>query len=111
MSTTPQDDVTRLLAQIDGGDETAKTVLFDRLYDELRNIAQGLMAHQVPGGTLQATALVHECYLKLRPGNLKGRNRCYFFGAAARAMRQILFDRGRARDALKRGGNRSREQL
>jgi RNA polymerase sigma factor (TIGR02999 family) len=111
MSTVPQGDVTRLLEEIDSGDEAAKRALFDRLYEELRNIARSLMAHQDPGRTLQATALVHECYLKLRPGDLKGRNRSYLFGAVARAMRQILVDHARTRNALKRGVNWGREPL
>jgi RNA polymerase sigma factor (TIGR02999 family) len=110
MSILPQGDVTRLLKQIDGGDDAAKRALFDVLYEELKKIAHSRIARQ-PGGTIQATTLVHECYLKLRPVNLKGRNRSYFFGAVARAMRQILFDHALKRNALKHGGKRGREPL
>ncbi len=78
------------------------------IYEELRQMAGGRMAGLPPGQTLQATALVHEAYVKLVRNDAPWESRAHFFGAAARAMRDILVDRARARGRLKRGGDRAR---
>lgn len=99
-------DVTVLLAQADQGDAAARDRLFGLVYDELRWIAHRHLQHEHRSHTLSTTALVHEAYVKLAdtPG-LPSKSRAYFFGAAARAMRQILVDYARRRRAKKRGGD------
>jgi RNA polymerase sigma factor (TIGR02999 family) len=89
-------DVTRLLAQIETGDPSAAKQLLPLVYDELRKLAAARLAHEKPGQTLQATALVHEAYLRL-VGNATAswNNRGHFFAAAAEAMRRILIERAR----------------
>jgi RNA polymerase sigma factor (TIGR02999 family) len=103
-------DVTRILADIEGGDRQAATELLPLVYDELRRLAASRLAREAPGQTLQPTALVHEAYLRLVGGDpgkaFDGRG--HFFAAAAEAMRRILIDRARARHRLKRGGGRRR---
>jgi len=137
-------DVTRILAQIDSGDPAAAEQLLPVVYDELRKLAAAKLAHEQPGQMLQATALVHEAYLRLvGPGvgsqesgvgaersGVGGQtsetnlptpdprsptpafcSRGHFFAAAAEAMRRILVDQARRRQAAKRGGDALREEL
>ena len=132
-------DVTRILEQIDAGDPRAAEQLLPLVYDELRKLAVARLAHEKPGQTLQATALVHEAYLRLvvRPDGEKARrsegakeqdqhpsvspslpasvpefhSRGHFFAAAAEAMRRILIDQARRRQAIKRGGGLARQEL
>jgi RNA polymerase sigma factor (TIGR02999 family) len=106
-------DVTQLLCAIDRGDPQAGAELLPLVYDELRKLAAARLAAEQPGQTLQATALVHEAYLRLvGDGTADGWNgRGHFFGAAAEAMRRILIDRARARRTGKRGGGWHRLDL
>ena len=103
-------DVTRVLADIQRGDRHAAGQLLPLVYDELRKLAAARLAREAPGQSLQATALVHEAYLRLvgpdpdQPFDGRG----HFFAAAAEAMRRILIDRARDRKRLKRGGGRRR---
>jgi RNA polymerase sigma factor (TIGR02999 family) len=99
-------DVTRILNAIDAGDPKAADQLLPLVYDELRKLAAGHMANEEPGHTLDATALVHEAYLRLvgPSGSREFANRRHFFAVAAEAMRRILVDHARQRRALKRGG-------
>jgi DNA-directed RNA polymerase specialized sigma24 family protein len=123
-------DVTRILSQIDSGDPAAAEQLLPLVYDELRKLAAARLAHEKPGQTLQATALVHEAYLRLlgkgtRDSGLGDteannasaqtpdsqlrapafRSRGHFFAAAAEAMRRILVETARRKKSLKRGGD------
>ncbi len=106
-------DVTLLLQQIETGDDDAKKRLFDKVYDELHEMAAGLMRRERQAHTLQATALVNEVAARLLDDDALGNfpNRAYFFGAAARAMRQILVGHARTRNAQKRGGEWGRVPL
>jgi RNA polymerase sigma factor (TIGR02999 family) len=106
-------DVSQILNAIEAGDLEAAGRLFPLVYDELRRMAAGHMAQESPGQTLEATALVHEAYLRLvdPPNQQRFANRRHFFGAAAEAMRRILVDRARARKSSKRGGDRQRLDL
>lgn len=100
-------DVTRILSAVEHGDARAAEQLLPLVYDELRRLAAGHMANEAPGHTLDATALVHEAYLRL-VGPLGERtfaNRAHFFAAAAEAMRRILVDSARRKKARKRGGD------
>ena len=103
-------DVTRILSAIAKGDPHAAAQLLPLVYEELRQLAAQKLASERPGQTLQATALVHEAYLRLvdvdkaQAWNSRG----HFFAAAAEAMRRILINRARDRGAVKRGGNRRR---
>lgn len=103
-------DVTQLINLASGGDSRAAEELLPLVYQELRKLAHARMAKESGGGaghTIEATALVHEAYLRLLgPGgeSLRWDGRAHFFGAAARAMRRILVDRARGRNRLKRGG-------
>ena len=91
------------------GDEQALAALLPLVYDELRRLAARYMRRERPGQTLQATALVHDAYLRLlQDSHLSWQNRAHFFGIAARSMRQILIERARTRGAAKRGGSRIR---
>jgi RNA polymerase sigma factor (TIGR02999 family) len=106
-------DVTRVLSAIEQGDPHAAEQLLPLVYDELRKLAAQKMAQEAPGQTLQATALVHEAYLRLL-GQGEQRHwdsRGHFFAAAAEAMRRILVEQARRRKAAKRGGQASREEL
>ncbi len=103
-------DVTRVLSAIDQGDPNAADELMPLVYGELRNLAAQKLAQEKPGQTLDATALVHEAYLRL-VGDQQFANRHHFFAAAAEAMRRILIDRARARRSIKRGGNARRVAL
>src|SRR6186997_1733269 len=99
-------DVTRILSQIELGDPSAEEKLLPLVYDELRKLAAARMAEEKPGQTLQATALVHEAYLRLvGSGDVDGwDHRGHFFAAAAEAMRRILTDAARRKQTLKHGG-------
>jgi len=104
--------ITRLLVKAKGGDEPARRQLWSAIHDELRAMARRQMAEEGPGHTLQPTALVHEVYFRLFGANQgEWNDRRHFFGAAARAMRQIRVDDARKRGRLKRGGDRARERL
>jgi RNA polymerase sigma factor (TIGR02999 family) len=107
--------VTQILTAIERGDPQAAAQLLPLVYDELRNLAAQKLAHEKPGQTLQATALVHEAYLRLvnQPeGQARGfGGRGHFFAAAAEAMRRILVERARARQRIKRGGGNVRQEL
>jgi RNA polymerase sigma factor (TIGR02999 family) len=97
-------DITQVLQSLDSGSRTSEELL-PLVYDELRRLAAAHMASQPPRQTLQATALVHEAWLRLLDGNGRvWQNRTHFFRAAALAMRQILVERARKRLSLKRGG-------
>jgi RNA polymerase sigma factor (TIGR02999 family) len=106
-------DVTRILAAINQGDPQASAELLPIVYEELRRLAAQKMAHEKPGQTLQATALVHEVYLRLvgAPKTQQWDNRRHFFAAAAEAMRRILVENARSKRSLKRGGGRKRVDL
>jgi len=95
-----------------GGDTPAADDLLPLVYDELRQLARSRMSRETPGQTLQPTALVHEAYLRLvGNGDVHWNSRGHFFGAAARAMRRILVDRARRKQAAKRGGGQDRLPL
>jgi len=106
-------DVTQLLGQIEHGDPHAAEKLLPLLYDELRMLAAQKLVHEKPGQTLQATALVHEAYLRLVDADKSQywNSRGHFFGAAAEAMRRILVENARRRARVKHGGERIREEL
>jgi RNA polymerase sigma factor (TIGR02999 family) len=106
-------DVTRILLQIESGDPSAADQLLPLVYDELRKLAASKLAYEKPGQTLQATALVHEAYLRLvgPADQQKWDHRGHFFAAAAEAMRRILVDRARKGAATKRGGDLERVEL
>jgi len=107
-----QSDVTRLLERVGAGDGGAAAQVLPLVYAELRELARRRMASQPPEHTLQATALVHEAYLKLVGGSdVRWADRSHFYFAAAEAMRQILVDSARGRARLKRGGGRARSPL
>ena len=127
------DEVTRILRAIEQGDHDATRALFPIVYDELRRLAAAKLAHEKPGQTLQATALVHEAFLRLAKPNPtdrgvsdgnerqadstiaastgKWRSRGHFFAAAAEAMRRILVEQARRRQRIKRGGDRVRVEF
>ena len=106
-------DVTQILSQIEQGRCEATDQLLVLVYDELRQLAARKLSHEAPGQTLQATALVHEAYLRLFEGNQSPQWKCrrHFFAAAAEAMRRILIDRARAKRCQKRGGTGRRKSL
>jgi RNA polymerase sigma factor (sigma-70 family) len=132
---TPMADVTRILSQIESGDPAAAEQLLPLIYDELRKLAAAKLAHEKPGQTLQATALVHEAYLRLVGGAERERvregdgeansplplpdsesapvfnTRGHFFGAAAEAMRRILIEQARRKARRKHGADLERVQL
>ena len=106
-------DVTRILSQIEAGDPSAAEQLLPLVYDELRKLATARMAHEQPGQTLQATALVHEAYVRLVGGqpDQAWENRGHFFAAAAEAMRRILVEQARRKGRLKRGADLIQQDL
>jgi DNA-directed RNA polymerase specialized sigma24 family protein len=124
-------DVTRILSQIEQGNPQAAEKLLPLVYDELRKLAAAKLAQEKPGQTLQATALVHEAYIRLVGGgdkeprteepknqvgvesreSVKWNSRGHFFGAAAEAMRRILVEQARSKHSSKRGGDRQRCDL
>lgn len=105
--------MTGLIDAINEGDLLALHALFPLVYDELRRLAAHRLALESPGQTLQATALVHEAYLRLVGSDATKAwdGRGHFYAAAAEAMRRIVIDRARNRQRLKRGGRRRRESL
>lgn len=110
-SPTPE-AMAALLDRAREGDERALSALMPLVYDELRRVAAACMRRERPGQTLQATALVHEAYVRLfQDTRLSWSSRAHFIGIAARSMRQILIERARARGAAKRGGGRVRVTL
>ena len=105
--------VTRILTQLERGDPSAAEQLLPLVYEELRQLAQVRLAHEKPGQTLQATALVHEAFLRLA-GNKRQPtwdSRGHFFAAAAEAMRRILIDNARQKASAKRGGDFNRVEF
>jgi RNA polymerase sigma factor (TIGR02999 family) len=101
----PEGEITRLLARMAGGDKTAENELFPIIYGQLRALAAHFLRSERPDHTLQATALVHEAYMKLiGMGEVSWQNRAHFFALAARSMRQVLVDHARNRNAGKRRG-------
>jgi len=106
--------VTRLLEEVRSlgpGSEAAKNRLFGAVYDELRTMARRLVRDERASLTLQPTDLVHEAFVRLAESSVSWESRAHFFGIAARAMRQVLVDHARARNAEKRGGGRTRITL
>jgi RNA polymerase sigma-70 factor (ECF subfamily) len=97
-------EVTRLLARASNGDSAARAKLFDALYRELRRLAEGVMRAERANHTLQPTALVHEAFLRLAGDDAQFESRAHFLGVAASAMRRVLVDHARGRNAQKRGG-------
>jgi RNA polymerase sigma factor (TIGR02999 family) len=113
-------DVTHILAAVERGDAHAAEELLPLVYNELRQLAAARMANERPGQTIQATALVHEAYLRLvaspgatgsAPREQHWNSRGHFFAAAAEAMRRILVEKARKKRRLKRGNNRQRLDL
>jgi RNA polymerase sigma factor (TIGR02999 family) len=113
LKATSLSDVTRILSQIESGDPSAAQQLLPLVYDQLRKLAAVKLAQEKPGQTLQATALVHEAYVRLvdvekaQHWNSRG----HFFGAAAEAMRRILVEHARHKSSQKHGGERQPQQL
>jgi RNA polymerase sigma factor (TIGR02999 family) len=105
-------ELTQLLRAIDNGDPKSAGQLLPLVYEELRKLAAARMAHEPPGQTLQATALVHEAWLRLTGGgDVQFSGRAHFFGAAAEAMRRILIDRARSKAAQRHGGGLDRRNI
>jgi RNA polymerase sigma factor (TIGR02999 family) len=104
-------DVTRMIEAVNRGEPQAAEALLPAVYDELRRIARRHMSHERVEHTLDATALVHEAYLRLLgDGSARWDRRAHFFAAAAEAMRRILIDHARRKQAIKYGGGRARVQ-
>jgi RNA polymerase sigma factor (TIGR02999 family) len=108
--------LTQILSAIEQGDPHAAEQLLPLVYDELRRLAAAKLAHEKPGQTLDATALVHEAYLRLVEGEQRGASprwdsRRHFFAAAAEAMRRILIDNARRKQSVRHGGGRQRVEL
>jgi RNA polymerase sigma factor (TIGR02999 family) len=106
-------DATQILSRLDSGDPSASAELLPLVYNELRQLAAARLAQEKPGQTLQATALVHEAYLRL-VGTDRAQSwdsRGHFFAAAAEAMRRILVDAARSKNTLKRGGEFERQDI
>lgn len=103
----PMSEVTRILSQVESGDRAAAEQLLPLVYDELRKLAAAKLAQEKPGQTLQATALVHEAYIRLVGGSgpRQWDNRGHFFAAAAEAMRRILVESIRRKRTTRHGGN------
>ena len=106
-------DVTRILSQIECGDPSAAAQLLPLVYEELRRVAAVKLAHEKPGQTLQATALVHDAFVRLVDvaHRQEWNSRGHFFAAAAEAMRRILVENARRRERYKHGGGRHRQEL
>lgn len=106
-------DVTKILSQIERGDRKAADQLLPLVYDELRRLANQKLAQEKPGQTLQATALVHEAYIRLvdQTTSQEWDNRRHFFSAAAESMRRILIERARRKQSQKHGGDHQRVEL
>lgn len=110
---TSMNDVTRILSAMDNGDLQAADQLLSLVYEELRRLANARLSNEKPGQTLQATALVHEAYIRLVDATeaQQWESRGHFFGAAAEAMRRILVDNARRKNRPKHGGDRHRVNL
>jgi len=105
-------EITQILREIRGGDQQGAEQLLSLVYTELKRIAAQKMAGEAPGNTLQPTALVHEAWMRLMgDGDTPFENRAHFFSAAAEAMRRILVDSARRKNAIRRGSGASREEL
>lgn len=105
-------DMTQILNRTRGGDPRAASELLSLVYEELRRVAAAKMASEAPGQTLQATALVHEAWLRLTSGEKrKWNDRTHFFAASAEAMRRILVDNARRKRARRHGGDLERVQV
>jgi RNA polymerase sigma factor (TIGR02999 family) len=106
-------DITQILSRLEAGDAHAADQLLPLLYDELRKLAAAKLAHEKPGQTLQATALVHEAYVRLAGENRQEpwQGRGQFFAAAAEAMRRILVENARQKKSLKSGGEFERHDF
>ncbi len=106
-------DVTRILSAIERGDENAADKLLPLVYQELRKLAAAKLAHEKPGQTIQATALVHEAWLRLvgTDVDIHWQGRGHFFGAAAKAMQRILVENARRKKSLRAGGGYRRVEL
>ena len=106
-------DITHILSAIEEGDPSAAEQLLPLIYDELRKLAAVKMAQEAPGQTLQATALVHEAYVRLVDVEKAQHwdSRGHFFATAAEAMRRILVDNARRKNRIKRGGDMTRKEL
>ena len=110
----PMHEVSRILERLERGDAGASEELLPLVYEELRSLARDKLAHERPSHTLQATALVHEAWLRLVGPDGEDRDwdtRGHFFAAAAESMRRILVESARRRGRLKRGGDREREAV
>ena len=105
-------DVTELLTAVTAGDERAADRLLPQVYEHLRELAKGHLRRERPDHTLQATALVHEAYIRLVGSHeVAWENRAHFYVAAAEAMRRVLIEHARKRGRIKRGGDRKRVPL
>ena len=106
-------EVTRILSQVEAGDASAAAELLPLVYEELRKLAAARLNHEPCGQTLQATALVHDAYLRLVgvPEQQHWNSRGHFFAAAAEAMRRILVESARKKRAMRRGGDRGRVEI
>lgn len=106
-------DVTRILSDIEQGDPSAAEQLLPLVYEELRKLAAARLAHEKPGQTLQATALVHDAYIRLVDADKAQHwnSRGHFFGAAAEAMRRILVEEARRKRRNKHGGGRQQRDI
>lgn len=104
-------EITELLRRLEHEESLSTEQLLPLVYKELRQLAEGKMQREKPGQTLDATGLVHEAFLRLVARDAKWESRRHFFGAAAEAMRRILIDRARAKQAKKRGGGLKRVLL
>ncbi|MBK9062781.1 MAG: sigma-70 family RNA polymerase sigma factor [Acidobacteria bacterium] len=111
MAADPSSDVTRMLREWSAGDPSAADRLLPVVYAELRRLAAGYLKRERTGHTLQPTALVNEAWMKLAGQNAPWQNRAHFLGVAAGAMRRILVDHARRRQAQKRGGSELRVTL
>lgn len=110
--TSPEDvEVTRVLNAASAGDRQAAEELIPLVYGELRKLAAWRLGREAAAQTLQATALVHEAYMKLSPGEQQWDGRKHFFSAAGEAMRRILIDRARRRRAIRHGGEMDRTEF
>ena len=112
MGASGDQDVTRILKKASCGDDSAVRRLMPLVYDELRALAESYLQRERPDHTLQATALVHEAFVRLvKQDEVEWQNRAHFFGIAAQMIRRILVDHARGHDRAKRGGGRQRVRL
>jgi RNA polymerase sigma-70 factor (ECF subfamily) len=112
MGTPGAEDLTGILNRASRGDDSAVNRLMPLVYDELRALAESYLQQERPDHTLQATALVHEAYVRLvRQEEVEWQSRAHFFAVAAQAIRRILVDHARGRQRAKRGGDRQRVRL